>query len=35
MNEKLELLLEEFELKIEWMFIDFEEKINKLYEKIL
>lgn len=35
MNEKLELLFEEFELKIEWMFIDFEEKINKLYEKIL
>jgi|TARA_R110002012_G_scaffold87382_1_gene216111 hypothetical protein len=33
MNEMLEELYEELELKLDWLFIDFEEKINKLYEQ--
>tara|TARA_R100000908_G_scaffold56710_1_gene32255 strand:+ start:44687 stop:44794 length:108 start_codon:yes stop_codon:yes gene_type:complete len=33
MNEMLEGLYEELELKLDWLFIDFEEKINKLYEQ--
>lgn len=33
MNEMLEELYEELELKLDWLFIDFEEKINKLYDK--
>tara|TARA_R110002074_G_scaffold351543_1_gene522707 strand:- start:385 stop:492 length:108 start_codon:yes stop_codon:yes gene_type:complete len=32
MNDVLEELYEELELKLDWLFIDFEEKINKLYE---
>lgn len=32
MNEMLQELYEELELKLDWLFIDFEEKINKLYE---
>ncbi len=33
MNEMLQELYEELELKLDWLFIDFEEKINKLYEQ--
>tara|TARA_R110000751_G_scaffold26901_3_gene71524 strand:+ start:7450 stop:7557 length:108 start_codon:yes stop_codon:yes gene_type:complete len=33
MNDMLEELYEELELKLDWLFIDFEEKINKLYDK--
>ncbi len=35
MEEKLELLFIELELELDWMFIEFEAKIMKLYEKIL
>jgi len=35
MEEKLELLFIELELKIEWIFIEYEERIIKLYEKIV